>query len=58
MGSAKVELPKVVMEWPGIRGKFEGVLTNEGAVLDGTWEQFGNKMPLKLERTKAQSNNK
>ena len=58
MGSAKIEFPKVTMEWPGIRGKFEGVLTNEGGVLDGTWEQFGNKMPLKLERAKGQSENK
>lgn len=53
MGSASTEPPKVVMEWPAIRGKFDGVITNEGAALDGTWEQFGNKMPLKLERKKT-----
>jgi len=55
MASATIEPPKVVMEWPAIRGKFEGVITNEGSVLDGTWEQFGTKLPLKLERTKAEA---
>lgn len=57
MGSANIEPPKVVMEWPAIRGKFDGVITNEGAVLEGTWEQFGNKMPLKLERAKTTARN-
>ncbi|MGZ8899870.1 MAG: hypothetical protein ACXW3Z_07225, partial [Limisphaerales bacterium] len=57
MANASIEPPKVVMEWPAIRGKFEGVITNEGAALDGTWEQFGNKMPLKLERTKTAAKN-
>jgi hypothetical protein len=42
--------PQLVLEWQGIRGKFEGTLTNNGSVLEGTWEQMGNKMPLKLER--------
>jgi hypothetical protein len=51
MTSASVELPKVTMEWKAIRGKFEGTLTNNGSVMEGTWEQFGNKMPLKLERS-------
>lgn len=51
MTSASVALPTVTMEWKAIRGKFEGTLTNNGAALDGTWEQFGNKMPLKLERS-------
>jgi hypothetical protein len=45
------------MEWPAIRGKFEGVITNEGSALDGTWEQFGTKMPLKLERARAEAKN-
>jgi serine-type D-Ala-D-Ala carboxypeptidase/endopeptidase len=57
MASATIEPPKFVMEWPAIRGKFEGVITNEGAALDGTWEQFGTKMPLKLERTKTAAKN-
>jgi hypothetical protein len=57
MASASIEPPKVTMEWPAIRGKFEGVITNEGAALDGTWEQFGNKMPLKLERAKTAAKN-
>lgn len=51
MANASVEPPKVVMEWPAIRGKFEGVITNDGAVLEGTWEQFGSKLPLRLERS-------
>jgi hypothetical protein len=57
MASATIEPPKVLMEWPAIRGKFEGVITNEGTALDGTWEQFGTKLPLKLERTKAEAKN-
>jgi hypothetical protein len=57
MASSKIEVPKVLMEWPAIRGKFEGVLTNEGAALDGIWEQFGTKFPLRLERTKPESKN-
>ncbi len=54
MSSGSYSAPKVTLEWKGIRGKFEGTLTNNGSVLDGTWEQFGNKMPLKLERSAAQ----
>jgi hypothetical protein len=50
--------PTVLLEWQGIRGKFEGTLTNNGAALDGTWEQMGNKMPLKLERVTAANNKK
>jgi hypothetical protein len=58
MTNAKLEPPSVVMEWPAIRGKFDGVITNEGSALEGTWEQFGNKLPLKLERkTKYNKNN-
>ena len=53
MTGASVAPPKVTLEWKGLNGKFEGVLTNNGSVLEGTWEQFGNKMPLKLERSTA-----
>jgi hypothetical protein len=51
MTSASVAAPKVTMEWKALRAKFEGTLTNNGAAIEGTWEQMGNKMPLKLERS-------
>lgn len=50
MSTGSVSPPNVTLEWKGIRGKFEGTLTNNGSIMEGTWEQFGNKMPLKLER--------
>ena len=53
MTSASVAPPKVTLEWKALNGKFEGTLTNNGSVLEGTWEQGGNKMPLKLERSAA-----
>jgi hypothetical protein len=58
MTSASVAPPKVTLEWKAIHGKFEGTLTNNGSVMEGTWEQFGNKMPLKLERSAAPADNK
>lgn len=51
MSSAKFEKPKVLLEWKGIRGKFDGTINKEGTAMEGKWEQFGNPMPLKLERT-------
>jgi len=50
--------PKAMLEWKGISGKFEGTLTNNGSVLNGTWEQGGMKMPLKLERSTTTNNKK
>jgi hypothetical protein len=58
MTGASVAPPKVTLEFKGLNGKFDGTLTNNGAVLDGTWEQFGNKMPLKLERSSTSNSNK
>ena len=58
MSSASIEPPKITLEWKGIRGKFEGLLTNNGSVMEGTWEQFGNKMPLKLERAAGSADDK
>jgi len=51
--SATFEAPKVFLEWKGIRGKFEGTLTTGGDSMEGKWEQMGNPLPLKLERTTA-----
>jgi hypothetical protein len=39
------------MEFPGIRGKYDGKLSNDGKILEGKWEQFGAPLPLKLERS-------
>ncbi|HTG43531.1 MAG TPA: hypothetical protein VK633_03255 [Verrucomicrobiae bacterium] len=50
MSSASFTAPKLLMEWNGIRGKFEGTITNEGKMIEGKWEQFGNPVPLSLER--------
>jgi len=50
---ASFEPPKVMLEWSGIRGKFEGTLTDSGDTMEGKWEQMGTPMPLKLERTTA-----
>lgn len=58
MGNASFKPPKITMEWPGIRGTFEGILTNNGTTLEGTWEQFGNKMPLTLNRASANNDSK
>jgi hypothetical protein len=51
--TGKIEGGKLTMEWKGIRGKFEGSLSPDGKTLGGTWEQFGNPVPLKLERITA-----
>jgi hypothetical protein len=49
--SASFTAPKLKMEWKGIRGKFEGKINKEGTEVDGKWEQIGDPLPLKLERT-------
>jgi hypothetical protein len=41
------------LEWKPIHGVFKGTLNTEGTVLDGTWEQMGPPLNLKLERTVA-----
>jgi hypothetical protein len=51
MSKASFQAPKLMLEWKGIRGKFDGTINKDGTVLDGKWEQFGNPAPLKLERT-------
>lgn len=51
MSSASFTAPTLKMEFKGIRGKYEGTLSKDGKSIEGKWEQFGNPMPLKLERT-------
>jgi hypothetical protein len=51
MSTGSFTTPSLKMEWKGIRGKFEGELSKDGQTIDGKWEQFGNPMPLKLERS-------
>ncbi len=58
MSTASYTPPKIRLEWRGIRGKFEGTLNKEGTIMEGTWEQFGNPMPLKLERVAASEKEK
>jgi hypothetical protein len=53
MTTAAVTAEKVVFEWKGMRAKFEAKINSDGTLLDGTWEQFGNPLPLKMERTPA-----
>jgi hypothetical protein len=43
------------LEWKAINGVYKGTLTNQGAVLEGTWEQMGPGLKLRLERTAAQA---
>jgi hypothetical protein len=45
--------PVVRMEWKGIRGVYTGTLNKEGTEMEGTWEQFGNPSPLKLQRVES-----
>jgi hypothetical protein len=58
MSTASFTAPKIHLEWRGIRGKFEGTLNKEGSVMEGTWEQGGNPLPLKLERATASDKEK
>jgi hypothetical protein len=51
LSSSSYTPPKIHLEWRGIRGKFDGTVNKEGTLMEGTWDQFGNPMPLKLERT-------
>ena len=48
----------VRLEWKGINGVFKGTITNQGAVVDGTWEQNGPGLKLKLERASAATETK
>ena len=54
MSSASYTSPKANFEWKGIRGKYDGKMNEAGTEMEGTWEQFGNPTPLKLERTTAE----
>mgnify|MGYP003574944706 CR=1 FL=1 len=58
LSAASFTAPKVTLEWKALNAKFEGTLTNNGAALEGTWEQFGNKTPLKVERVALTADNK
>jgi hypothetical protein len=51
MTSATFTAPTLKMEFKGIRGKYEGTVSKDGKSIDGKWEQMGNPMTLKLERT-------
>lgn len=53
MSSGSFTAPDLHLEFKGIRGKFDGKLNKEGTAIEGKWEQFGNPMPLILERTTA-----
>jgi len=45
--------PVVRMEWKGIRGVYTGTMNKEGTEMAGTWEQWGNTSPLKLQRVES-----
>jgi hypothetical protein len=51
MTSVTFTAPTLKMEFKGIRGKYEGTVSKDGKSIDGKWEQMGNPMTLKLERT-------
>jgi hypothetical protein len=53
MTTGNVTNSVVKLEWKTIHGVFKGSLNKEGTVLDGTWEQMGPPLALKLERTSA-----
>jgi hypothetical protein len=53
MSSGGVTNSQVRLEWKAINGLFKGTITNQGAVLDGTWEQMGPGLKLKLERVET-----
>lgn len=42
--------PVVRIEWKGIRGVFKGTVNPEGTRMDGSWEQGGPGLELKLAR--------
>ncbi len=55
--AASFTAPALKMEWRAIRGKYEAKMSADGKSIEGTWEQFGNPMPLTLERiTEAEAN--
>jgi hypothetical protein len=49
---------QVRLEWKPINGVFKATLTNQGAVLEGTWEQMGPGLKLRLERVSAATETK
>jgi hypothetical protein len=53
LSSATLTNSNARLEWKSIRGVFKGILNKEGTVLDGTWEQMGPPLTLKMERTGA-----
>jgi hypothetical protein len=42
--------PVVRMEWKAIRGTYTGTVKQDGTEMEGTWEQMGRSMPLRLKR--------
>ena len=58
MSSGGVTNNQVRLEWKAINGVYKGTITNQGAVLDGTWEQMGPGLKLKLERAATAAESK
>lgn len=42
---------KLHLEVTAIKGSFDGILSEDGVKVEGTWQQNGNTLPLVLERT-------
>ena len=53
MSGATVTNRAVQFDFKTIHGAFKATLNQEGNLLDGTWEQGGTTLPLKLERAPA-----
>jgi hypothetical protein len=49
---------QVRLEWKSINGVYKGTIINQGAVLEGTWEQMGPGLKLRLERASAATETK
>jgi hypothetical protein len=53
MSAASVTNQTVKLEWQSLHGVYKGTMNREGTLLDGTWEQMGPPLKLKLERVRA-----
>jgi hypothetical protein len=42
--------PELRLEWKALRGVYTGSLGEDGGIIEGTWEQWGKKNRLQLER--------
>ena len=50
MSSGSVTNLAVKLEWKNLHGTFKGALNKDGTIMDGTWEQGGPPLTLKMER--------